>query len=158
MRPYDSIDYHYKHSDAEQEESIQMIANLIGFQPVRDELYYSLNLYAGGTGVDDRLAVRCRIDEARWPLVAQKLRLKHYVDAAHDRAWGDDFRLLLGPEDNQCSVDEYCYRFINSKKLDFQDQADDKWEIFFAGESDVKSWCVVWQGSGRLNFLWFDQG
>ena len=43
MRPYDGIDYQYKHNDAKQEESIQIIMNLIGLQPVPDELFYSLN-------------------------------------------------------------------------------------------------------------------
>jgi len=158
MRPYDSIDYHYKHNDAKQEESIQIIANLIGFQPVPDELSYSLNFYAGGTGVDDRIAVQCRIDEASWPAAARKLRLRHYVDAAQDPVCGEDFRWLIGAEDIHDSVDAYCYQFINSKKLDFQDRADEKWEIFFADESDVNSWCVVWQANGRLNYLSFDQG
>lgn len=158
MRAYDGIDYHYKHNDAKQEESIQIIANLIGFEPVPDKLLYSLNFYAGGTGVDDRAAVQCRIDEASWPVVAQKLRLRHYVDAAQDQAWGEDFRWLIGAEDIHDSVDEYCYQFINSRKLYFQDRADEKWEIFFADESDVNSWCVVWQANGRLNYLSFDQG
>jgi len=158
MRPYDGIDYHYKHNDAEQEKSIRLIANLIGFQPAPDELFYSLDLYAGGTGVDDRLAIRCRIDDARWSIVAQELRLRHPVDAAQDPVWGDELRWLLRAEDSHGSVDEHCYQFINSNRLDFQDRADEKWEIFFADESDMNSWCVVWRASGRLNYLRFDQG
>lgn len=158
MHPYDGIDYHYNHNDAKQEESIQIIANLIGFQPVPDELFYSLNFYAGGTGVDDRVAVQCRIDDRSWAVAVQKLRLRHYVEAAQDPAWGEDFRWLIKAENIRDSVDEYCYQFINSKKLDFQDRADEKWEIFFADESDVNSWCVVWGANGRLNYLSFDQG
>ena len=158
MRPYDGIDYHYKHDDAKQAESIQIIANLIGFQPVPDGLFYSLNFYAGGTGVDDRLAVQCRIDEASWTIAAQKLRLRHYVDAAQDPAWGEDFRWLIGAEDVHDAVDQYCYQFINSNKRDFQDRADENWNIFFSDESDVNAWCVVWQANDRLNYLSFDQG
>ncbi len=158
MRPYDGIDYHYEHNDAKQKDSIQIIVNLIGFQPLPDELSYSLNFYAGGTGIDDRLAVRCHIDEASWPVVVRKLRLRHRVDAAQDPVWGEQFRWLLGAEGDHDSVDEHCYQFINSNKLGFQDQADEKWEIFFTDESDVNSWCVVWQANGRLNYLSFDQG
>jgi len=158
MRSYDGIDYNYRHNDAKQEESIRIIVDLIGFQPVPDGLFYSLNFYAGGVGVDDRLAVQCRIDDANWPAVARKLRLRHPVDVAHDPAWGEDFRWLLGAEENYDSIDEYCRQFINSNKLDFQDGADEKWEVFFANESDVNSWCVVWQANGRMNYLSFDQG
>ena len=158
MRSYDGVDYHYKNNDGKHGESIQIITNLIGFEPVPDELFYSLKFYAGGTGVDDRVAFRCRIDETCWPLVAQRLRLKHHIDAAQDPTWGEDFRWLVGAEDFHDSVDEYCCQFINSNKFDFQDQADGRWEIFFADESDVNSWCVVWQTNGRLNYLSFDQG
>ena len=158
MLPYDGIDYQYKHTDAKQEESIQIIMNLIGFAPVPDELFYSLNFYAGGTGVDDRLAVRCRIDKENWPIVVRKLRLRHAFESMQDTEWGEELLWLLGADGNHHSVEAYCHQFINSKKADFQDRADEKWEIFFAYESDVNSWCVVWQANGRLNYLSFDQG
>lgn len=158
MRPYDGIDYRYNHNDADHEEAVQIISDLIGFQPVPDDLFYSLRFYAGGIGVDDRLAIRCRVDEANWPVVARKLCLSPPADVAQDLEWGEHFRWLLGAEENHNSLDTYCHQFINSNKLNFQDCADEGCQIFFANESNVNFWCVVWRANGRMNYLSFDQG
>lgn len=158
MRRYDGVDYKYTNNDADKEKSLSVIANLIGFNPPSDQLSYSLSFYAGGTGVDDRLAIRCQFTQGDWPAVVQRLRLRPPQEAIGNAGWEEEFRWLIGAEGKDGALDEHCYRFINSEKHSFQDVVDDKWEVFFSNESDVNSWCVVWRANGCMNYLSFDQG
>jgi hypothetical protein len=158
MRPYDSVDYQYTNHDTDNEKSIVVIANLLGFKPPPEQLRYALSFYAGGTGVDDRQAIRCQFSLADWPNVVQRLRLRHPQEAIGNADWEDEFRWLIEAEEKDGTLDEHCYRFINSNKHDFQDGASDKWEVFFSHESDVNAWCVVWRANDCMNYLSFDQG
>jgi hypothetical protein len=157
MRSYDGVDYRYTSDGPEKEKAAGIVANLIGFRPGTDDLGYSLSFYAGGTGVDDRLAVRCQYQEMDWPVVTQRLRLVSLKEA-DDPEWVEELRWLVGAEDSTALLDQQCFRFINAQKHDFQDEASDQWEVFFTNESDVNSWCVVWRSSHHLNYLSFDQG
>lgn len=158
MRQYDGVDYKYTNNDPDKEKSLIIIANLIGFKPLSDPLRYSLSFYAGGTGVDDRLAIQCQVTEDDWPAVVKRLRLTHPHQAIGNSGWEEEFRWLIGEEGKDCALEEHCYRFINSEKHDFQDIASDEWEVFFSNESDVNSWCAVWRANDRMNYLSFDQG
>jgi hypothetical protein len=158
MRSYDGVDYRYNSNDPDKEKAAGIVANLIGFRPVPEDLGYSLSFYAGGTGVDDRLAVRCQYQEADWPVVSQRLRLASLKEAADDLEWVEELSWLIGAEDSTALLDEQCFRFINAQKHDFQDEASNQWEVFFTNESDVNSWCVVWRTGHHLNYRSFDQG
>jgi len=166
MRPYDNVDHHYEHG-APQPDAIRIIANLIGFAPPPDGLLYSLRLHAGGTGIDDRLAVHCRVDAPDWPLVVQALRLVPCADADRDPAWRDDLHWLLSADDTDDDddtndtdepIDAASRRFVNAHRLGFQDAADARSDILFTRASDVNTWCVVWRRDGRMNALSVEQG
>jgi hypothetical protein len=157
MRHYDSVDYKYTDIDEDQEKSHRVIANLVGFKPPLDQLRYSLSFYAGGTGVDDRLAIRCQFSQEDWPTVVQTLRLRHPHEAIGNAGWKEDFRWLIRADGKDGALDEHCYRFINSEKHDFQDVVSEHWQVFFSNESDVNSWCVVWRANGCMNYLSFDR-
>lgn len=158
MRSNDGVDYRYTSNDPDKEKASGIIANIIGFRPLPEDLGYSLSFYAGGSGVDDRLAVRCRYQEIDWPAVRQRLRLVCLEEAADDPEWVTELRWLIGAKDSDAPLDEQCFRFINEQRRDFQDEASNQFEVFFAHESDVNSWCVVWRTSQHLNYLSFDQG
>lgn len=158
MRAYDGVDYRYAGNGAEDEEAIGVIANILGFRPSTADLDYSLNLHAGGTGVDDRLAIRCRCAPADWPAITQRLRLKRISEVALAPDWLEEFLWMIDAEGIGGELENHCCRFINHRKLKFQDLADERWEIFFSNESDVNSWCVVWCDGKHLNYLSRDQG
>jgi len=158
MRPYDGIDYRYSNNDPEQEKAIGVIANILGFRPSATDLGYALNFYAGGSGIDDRLAIRCLYVASDWPSIARTLRLKRVSEVSSDPDWEEAFRWLIDAEDIEKSLEIHSLRFINKKKLEFQDIADERWEVFFSNESDVNSWCVVWCDNIHLNYMSFDQG
>jgi hypothetical protein len=158
MRPYDSVDYRYTSDDADKEKAASIVGRILGFRPELGNLDYNLNFYSGGTGIDDRLAIRCSFRESDWPVIAQQLRLKYLRDVADDPDWEEAIRWLIGSEKVAEPLKDWCHRFINTSKRDFQDAVDDRWEVFFTNESDVNSWCVVWRASGVLNYLSFDQG
>jgi len=158
MRSYDGVEYRYSSDDPQNEKTVSVVANLLGFRPSLDGLGYSLNFYAGGTGVDDRLAVRCQNNDSHWPTVVQHLRLLTLDQAESDESSSEGLRWLLNAEDDPAPLGPHCIRFINSQKHKFQDAATGTSEVFFTSESDVNSWCVVWRSGLYLNYLSFDQG
>lgn len=114
-------------------------------------------LYAGGSGIDDRLAVRCRIDLAHWPDVVSRLRLKSVHDVSCDADWQEDFRWLIDAQDAEgrpCPLSS----LHQCGETGFQDKVDHRWEIFFSHGSDINAWCAVWRSQEHLNYLSFDQG
>lgn len=158
MRIYDGIAHQHRSEDGDREKSLPLITNLLGFPPAAEDLHYALGFYAGGSGVDDLLAVRCRVDHTLWPEVALRLRLKSIHEVQGDTDWEEDFRWLIDAEDVAGSLEAHGHRFINAAKHDFQDDADHGWEIFFSHGSDINAWCAVWRSQEHLNYLSFDQG
>jgi hypothetical protein len=158
MRDYDSLAHRHSSKDMCVEKPVSLIANLIGFAPAAEDLQYVLGFYAGGSGIDDRLAVRCRIDLAHWPDVVSRLRLKSVHDVSCDADWQEDFRWLIDAQDAEGQLHAHCHRFINAARRVFQDKVDHRWEIFFSHGSDINAWCAVWRSQEHLNYLSFDQG
>ena len=158
MRDYDSLAHRYSSKDMCVEKPMSLIANLIGFAPAEEDLHYALGFYAGGCGIDDRLAVRCRIDLAHWPDVVSRLRLKSLHEVSCDADWQEDFLWLIDAQDAQGPLQAHCHRFINAARQVFQDEVDHCWEIFFSHGSDINAWCAVWRSQEHLNYLSFDQG
>ena len=158
MRDYDSLAHRHSSKDMCVEKPVSLIANLIDFAPAAEDLQYVLGFYAGGSGIDDRLAVRCRIDLAHWPDVVSRLRLKSVHDVSCDADWQEDFRWLIDAQDAEGQLHAHCHRFINAARRVFQDKVDHRWEIFFSHGSDINAWCAVWRSQEHLNYLSFDQG
>ncbi|UJR61956.1 hypothetical protein [Dickeya zeae] len=158
MRSYDGIDYQYNDTQPEREKTIGVIANILGFRPLTTDLDYSLHFYAGGSGINDCLGIRCLYVESDWPAIAKTLYLKRVSEVASNPSWEEAFLWLIQVEGTEGSIENHCFRFINNQKLKFQDIADKRCEIFFSNESDVNSWCVVWRDNTHLNYLSFDQG
>ncbi len=158
MRDYDSLAHRHSSKDMCVEKPVSLIANLIGFAPAAEDLQYVLGFYAGDSGIDDRLAVRCRIDLAHWPDVVSRLRLKSVHDVSCDADWQEDFRWLIDAQDAEGQLHAHCHRFINAARRVFQDKVDHRWEIFFSHGSDINAWCAVWRSQEHLNYLSFDQG
>ena len=155
---YDGIDYRYSSDDPERAEGVEIISNILGFHPAEDGLHYSLNFYSGGTGIDNRLAIRCRLDTAMWRDVISKLSLRPLSEALADPGWSESFLWLVRGEDTEQDATDACFEFINSSKHGFQDVADVNSEFLFTDESDVNTWCVVWVSNGWLNYIYFEQG
>ena len=148
MRDYDSLAHRHSSKDMCVEKPVSLIANLIDFAPAAEDLQYVLGFYAGGSGIDDRLAVRCRIDLAHWPDVVSRLRLKSVHGVSCD----------ADAQDAEGQLHAHCHRFINAARRVFQDKVDHRWEIFFSHGSDINAWCAVWRSQEHLNYLSFDQG
>lgn len=158
MPPYDGVDYRYTSADPDREKAISIIKNILGFMPKNDGLDYSLNFYSGGIGVDDRLAIRCKLDPSNWPAVMGKLLLKSPSEALSDPGWSEEFVWLVSEDEESEDIRNKCCNFINVKKQRFQDAVDEQGSFLFTNESNVNSWCVVWVVNDNLNYLSFDQG
>ena len=158
IHPYDGIDYRYTSSDTDREKAIGIITNILGFVPDANGLEYSLNFYSGGIGVDDRLAIRCKLTPSDLPLVIDKLRLKYPAEALSNPDWGENFAWLVSNNETPSDVSKDCCDFVNTNKKVFQDTVSLEHNLLFTDESDVNFWCVVWLVDDNLNYLSFDQG
>ena len=123
MRDYDSLAHRHSSKDMCVDKPMSLIANLIGLLPTEEDLHYALGFYAGGSGIDDRLAVRCRIDLAHWPDVVSRLRLKSVHEVSCDADWQEDFLWLIDAQDAQGPLQAHCHRFINAARQFFQERS-----------------------------------
>ncbi len=158
MHPYDGIDYRYASSDVDGDKALRIITNILGFAPEANGLNYSLNFYSGGIGVDDRLAIRCKVASSDWSSVIDKLNLKSPSDALSNPDCGEDFAWLVSDKETPDDVSKDCCNFVNAKKMAFQDNVSLEHTLLFTNESNVNSWCVVWAVGDNLNYLSFNQG
>ena len=158
MREYDGIDYRYKTGDKLSADAFRIIAGVLGFEPEISGLEYELNLYAGGTGVHDRLAFCAALADAKMDAAVKNLRLITPVEAISDPAWSEEFAWLLGDESVAPAVHDHSIEFINQNKRPFQGLCTERCQILFAAESNVNNWMAVWISNGVFNYLSFDQG
>lgn len=158
MREYDGVDYRYKSGDQQSNEAMKFLSGLLGFPPDTNVLEYDLNLYAGGIGVDDRLAFSCAMSEKQIESAAENLHLIAPMEAMSDPGWGEDFAWLINDEGEGFSVVDLSIRFINKNRKPFQKTCSGNCRILFGRESNVNTWTAVWISEGIFNYLSFDQG
>ena len=158
MRKYDSIDYSYKTGDKQSADAIRIISGVLGFEPDKVGLEYELNLYAGGTGIDDRLAFCAALADGKMKAAIKGLQLITPEEAINDPAWGEDFAWLLGDETVSATAQDLSIRFINQNRKQFQCVCSEHCTVLFGRESNVNTWSAVWISNGALNYLSFDQG
>lgn len=158
MREYDGVDYRYKSGDQQSDEAMKFLSSLLGFPPDTTVLEYELNLFAGGIGVDDRLAFCCAMSEKQIASAVEKLHLIAPMEAMIDPEWGEDFAWLIDDEGEASSVVDLSIRFINKNKKPFQKSCSEDCRIWFGRESNVNTWSAVWISEGIFNYLSFDQG
>lgn len=158
MREYDGVDYRYKSGDQLSHEAMKFLSGLLGFPPDTNALEYELNLFAGGIGVDDRLAFCCEMSENQIESAAEKLRLISPMAALNDPDWGEDFAWLIDDEGDGSSVVDLSIKFINKNKKPFQKSCSEDCRVLFGQESNVNTWTAVWISEGIFNYLSFDQG
>ncbi|WP_156938954.1 hypothetical protein [Deefgea rivuli] len=158
MNPYDGIDYRYTSSDTDKGKATRLIQNILGFAPEINGLDYSLNFYSGGSGVDDRVAIRCNVTPSDWSLVIAKLNLKPPSEVLQSPDWGEDLAELVSNCAAPSDISADCCNFVNANKKVFQDTVSFDNALCFSVESNVNTWCVVWVVGEHLNYLSFDQG
>lgn len=158
MREYDGIDYRYKTGEKQSADALKIIAGVLGFEPEKSGLEYDMNLYAGGTGVDDRLAFRTTLTDIKIDTAVKNLGLITPKEAISDPAWGEDFAWLLGDESAASRVQDLSIRFINQNRKPFQSECSEGCRVLFAVESNVNTWAAAWISNDVFNYLSFDQG
>ncbi|UOF14797.1 hypothetical protein IEQ11_24320 [Lysobacter capsici] len=157
-RFYDGIDYRCSSSDAEQAKAIEIVINVLGFHPGWEALQYSLALYAGGTGIDDKLAIRFKLEASNRPILWQTLRLKSPTEAMASPDWSESFEWLVRGDAASDDITSAVRAFIDRRRHPFQDPSGSSTTIAFSEDSDVNSWCVVWTVGDWANYLASDQG
>lgn len=158
MRSYNGVEHRHEGAGSDTRKILEVVEKLIGFRPVPSDLDYSLSFYAGGTGIDDRLAVRCRLQKSDLSAAVRHLRLVDVDQVAAGAEWLEELRWLMDAEDSEVPLHELSSAFIEAERRQFQDHPTTTSKVFFSATSDVNSWCVVWLSGEYLNYLSFDQG
>jgi hypothetical protein len=156
-REYDGVDYGYSHLDRERAKAIQIITRLFGFTPALDCLRYQLNLFAGGIGVHDRIAIKAHLSQHQWQTLKAHLHLRTPEQALADEAWKEDLQWLVCADELVADIRAQAREFIEQQRNALQDSAREA-NIYFACDSNINSWCVVWKNGNWVNYLGFDQG
>ena len=137
LHPYDGVTRRFRHDDDLPIAPLELINRILGATPPPGSLLYDLSFFSGGTGILDRLHITAEMDAA--PLVADWVR---WCDA------NEEIRELTDGDVRQ---------FVAAHKAEFQPPLDSD-EVWFAPESGVNSWELVYLEGGRLHYLAFDQG
>ncbi len=158
MRNYDGKEYRYKSSDLLKKKGYIVLSDHLGFKPNKSGLDYDIKLYAGGTGVFDKLAASFKADEGIWNNLKERFELLNPIQAAESEFWSDDFNWLIDRETQAESPMSLAIEFINTNKLPFQIASTIDSSIYFVVWSDVNDWTVFWGNKERANFLSLNQG
>jgi hypothetical protein len=160
LHPYDGVDRHYRHSDADPAAGLAIVARTLGLAetPSSEGLLYDLSIYSGGIGVLDRLAIAIPADPGLWGAVTAALTAREPEDAANDAEWAKDFLWLMHGNEPPSPVREAAMKFVNRERRSFQEQCTPGSRLLFQRHSDVNDWAVIWGTDARLNYLGFSQG
>ena len=147
VRPYDGRTYHYRDDDGAPE-GLAIVCRVLGLASAPDDVRYDIELYSGGIGVIDRLAISFPATPARVGAIVMKLSGGLRDD--------EELRWLLDVEEGP--IGPAAIAFVNENRRDFQAPCTDATELWFAPESGVNHWEVVWVVDGVLSYLAYDQG
>jgi hypothetical protein len=91
LHPYDGVERRFRHTDAEREMGLAIVAQLLRLPriPSNHVLLYDLSFYSGGIGALDNLAITLQPDQATWASIAEALRAKTPEQASQDARWAD---------------------------------------------------------------------
>jgi hypothetical protein len=160
LHPYDGVERRYRHSDPDRTLGLAVVAYLLGLPgpPPPDGLCYDLEIYSGGIGVLDSLAIALPSSCDVWTVVAAHLKARSPEEALKDVAWEEDFRWLVLGDDAPVPIRPAAVIFVNRERHDFQSECTSSDRILFGGGSDVNDWQVVWGDDTHLNYLGYGQG
>jgi hypothetical protein len=158
QRQYDAVDYGYSHLDRERAKALTIITHLFGFTPTLARLRYQLNLFAGGIGVFDRIAIKAHLSQHQWQTLKSRLHLRTPEQALIDADWKEDLQWLVCADDVVTDFRAQAKEFIEQHRNALQDSAHAAKNIYFECASNINSWCVVWKNGNWINYLAFDQG
>lgn len=147
VRPYDGRTYHYRHDDGAAE-GLAIVGRVLGLAASPDDVEYDITLYSGGVGVVDRVAISFPATPARIGAIVMKLSGGLRDD--------EDLRWLLDAEEGP--LGPAAMAFVNENRREFQPACTDATELWFAAESGVNHWEVVWVTDGVLSYLAYDEG
>ena len=160
LHPYDGVDRHYCHTDADPAAGLAIVTQVLGLPetPSGEGLFYDLSIYSGGCGVLDRLAIAIPADPGVWAAATAALEAREPEDAARVEGWAEDFIWLLDGDGEPLHVREAAARFVNSERRSFQMACAPYSRMLFQSHSDVNDWAVIWGDETHLNYLGYSQG
>lgn len=160
LHPYDDVERRFCDGDehpSRRARGRELVARLLGVAEVSAAgLRYDLSFYSGGIGVIDRLhvALPCGAVEvdaivARGGFVTSEVAV---ASAPDDFEW-------LDPEGGEPrTTRELIVGLVDDERADFQPRLDGRGRAWFAPESNVNTWTLLYEQDGRLCLIGRDQG
>jgi hypothetical protein len=160
LHPYDGLERHFRHTDAEQRDGLAAVAHLLHLaeSPNPTGLLYDLSFYSGGIGVLDHLAIALPANPMMWANVITELNAATPEEATADDAWVEDLMWLLTSGNGSDLPRIAAVQFINGNRRAFQAPCDLTSRIVFECGSNVNDWSALWGDDFLLNYLGYSQG
>jgi hypothetical protein len=151
VRPYDGQTHVYTHADPDRGAGLAIVARTLG--ATADDARYEMSFYSGGMGIIDHVAIACAVTPDRVAAATRELRpIEDVLD--------DDIAWLIDDEDEPHPQPAHVLaaRFIEAHRQPFQPACSPNAAMWFAPDSGINCWTVVWQAGDELAYLSFDQG
>jgi hypothetical protein len=160
LHPYDGVDRRFRHTDAERETGLAIVAQLLRLPQLSPShaVRYDLSFYSGGMGILDNLAITLQADRLIWASVAEALHAKTPEQASQDADWAGELIWLFNGEEESVQLRESAAQFINRERGAFQSECHAADCILLADGSGVNWWLTLWGDDMTLNYRSYDQG
>lgn len=162
LHPYDGVDRRFRDDDpdaARRDRGRELAARLLGLDAPAAELRYDLNFYSGGIGVLDRLYVALPCSPAQADAIVARLGFVTPEAAVADARWREVFEWLIGGDNEEgLSLRALVTAFVAESRAEFQPAPDERARVWFAPDSGVNAWQLVYAQDGSLCLIAYDQG
>src|SRR5262249_38926455 len=146
----------FRHDDADPSQLVcgrALVARLVGLQaralPL-DGLRYDLRYYSGGIGVLDRLHIALPCAPLCVDAVVAGLGLLTIEAIMADDAQREEIAWLVSGDDEPSSLAAAAVSFIDEQRAEIQPKPNEQARIWFAPESGVNTWSLVYEQDGEL--------
>lgn len=164
LHPYDGQERRYRHTDADADVLARgraEVARLLDLPepPPAEGLCYDLSFYSGGIGVLDRLSVSMECEAPQVDAIVQGQGLVTPEQALADPEWGEDFEWLVRDERQPAqTLAEAVAAFVDQERPEWLPPLADPTRAWFARNSDVNCWMVLYESDRGLCTMAYDQG
>ncbi len=160
LHPYDGVTRRFRDGDTDPARVARgrgLVKSLLRLPELPSGLRYDFSFLSDGSGVFDRLyaAFSCAMDEAE--AIARRAGFIA-SDGAWDASDRESLEWLVSLEDYPGGMAEAVAAFVAEQRTEFQRAPADGMRVWFASNSDVNGWALLYAVDGELAYIAYEHG